>query len=187
VLVQLILRPFYLAEHHWADFFFALVFFVSGYILYADDRFSRAVRRDWPLMLIAGILSTLFFFATAAAGVAMEWMSTPGTPQFYLGWAVFSVNSWCWTVFVLYVGMRFLDFTNSFLKYWQEVILPFFLFHQAVIIAIAYVVVQWDTGVLPKLVTVVLGSFVASLGLSELLVRRVAPLRALLGMKPRQG
>jgi glucan biosynthesis protein C len=187
VLVQLILRPFYLAEHHWADFFFALGFFVSGYILFADDRFSRAVRRDWPLMLIAGILSTLFFFATAAAGVAMEWMSTPGTPQFYLGWAVFSVNSWCWTVFVLYVGMRFLDFTNSFLKYWQEAIMPFFLFHQAVIIAIAYVVVQWDTGILPKLVVVVLGSFVVSLGLSELLVRRVAPLRALFGMKPRQG
>jgi glucan biosynthesis protein C len=186
VLVQLILRPFYPAEHHWADFFFTLVFFVSGYILYADDRFSRAIRRDWPLMLIAGILSTLFFFATAAAGVALEWMSTPGTPQFYLGWAVFSVNSWCWTMFVLYVGMRFLDFSNSFLKYWQEAILPFFLFHQPVIIVIAFFVVQWNTGILPKLVTVVLVSFVASLGLYELLVRRIKPLRALFGMKPRQ-
>jgi glucan biosynthesis protein C len=65
------------------------------------------------------------------------------------------------------------------------VIMPFFLFHQAVIIAIAYVVVQWDAGILPKLVVVVLGSFVVSLGLSELLVRRINPVRALFGMKPR--
>jgi len=83
-----------------------------GYILYADDRFIKAIRRDWPLMLTEGILSTLHLMATAAAGVALEWMSTPGIPQFYLGWSVFSVNSWCWAVFVLYVGMRFLDFTN---------------------------------------------------------------------------
>jgi glucan biosynthesis protein C len=186
VLVQLILRPFYPAEHHWADFVYTLVFFVSGYILYADERFSQAIRRDWPFMLIAGILSTLFFFATAAAGVALEWMSTPGIPQFYLGWSVFSVNSWCWTIFVLYIGMRFLDFSNSFLKYWQDAILPFFLFHQPVIIIIAFYVVQWQASLLVKLPVVVLGSFLVTLGLYELIIRRIKPLGALFGMKPRQ-
>jgi glucan biosynthesis protein C len=188
VLVQLILRPFFLAEHHWADFFFTLIFFVSGYILYADDRFLQAIRRDWPFMLIAGILSTLFFFATAAAGVALEWMSTSGTPQFYLGWTVFCVNSWCWTIFVLYVGMRYLDFAghpgNRWLQYGQDMIMPFFLFHQPVIIIIAFYVVQWEAGILVKLLTVVLGSFVVSLGLYELLVRRIKPVQALFGMKP---
>jgi glucan biosynthesis protein C len=187
VLVQLVFRPFFPAEHHWADFFFTLVFFVSGYILYADDRFFQAIRRDWPFMLIAGILSTLFFFATAAAGVAMEWMSTPGIPQFYLGWAVFCVNSWCWTVFVLYVGMRYLDFSNRWLQYGQETIMPFFLFHQPVIIVIAFYVVQWDAGILAKLLIVVLGSFVVALGLVELLIKRIGTLRGLFGMKPRKS
>jgi glucan biosynthesis protein C len=185
LVVQLILRPFYPAEHHWADFFFTLVFFVSGYILYADDRFSRAIRRDWPLMLVAGILSTLFFFATAAAGVALDWMSTPGIPQFYLGWAVFCVNSWCWTLFVLYVGMRYLDFSNRWLRYGQEMIMPLFLFHQPVIITIAYYVVQWDTGILAKLLVVVLGSFAVTLGLYELVIKRINALRSLFGGKPR--
>jgi glucan biosynthesis protein C len=185
LVVQLILRPFYPAEHHWADFFFTLVFFVSGYILYADDRFSRAIRRDWPLMLVAGILSTLFFFATAAAGVALDWMSTPGIPQFYLGWAVFCVNSWCWTLFVMYVGMRYLDFSNRWLRYGQEMIMPLFLFHQPVIITIAYYVVQWDTGILAKLLVVVLGSFAVTLGLYELVIKRINALRSLFGGKPR--
>jgi peptidoglycan/LPS O-acetylase OafA/YrhL len=184
VLVQFVLRPVYLAEHHWADFFYTLVFFVSGYILYADERFVRAMRRDWPLMLAAGILSTLFFFATAAAGVAIEWMSTPGTPQFYLGWAVFSVNSWCWTMFVLYIGMRYLDFSNKWLQYGQEMIMPFFLFHQPVIIIIAFYVVQWDAGITLKLLVVVLGSLLVALGLVELVIKRINVLRGLFGMKP---
>jgi glucan biosynthesis protein C len=182
--VQLILRPFFPAEHDWTDFVYMLVFFVSGYILYADERFTRAVRRDWPLMLAAGILSTLFFFGAGAADVAQEWMDTRGTAGFYLLWSTWAVNGWCWTMFMLYIGMRHLDFSNAWLQYGQETIMPFFLLHQPVIIVIAYYVVQWDAGVLAKLPVVVLGSLVVSLGLVELVVKRIPPLRALLGMKP---
>lgn len=184
LLVQLILRPLYVAEHDWADFAFMLVFFISGYILIADERFAQAIQRDWPLMLIGGIISTLFFYATAAAEVGLVWMVTPGIPGFYLIWGVWSVNSWCWTMVMLWVGMRFLDFTNRWLQYGQEAIVPFFLFHQPVIVAIAFYVVQWQASILVKLLVVVLSSFVVTLGLYELVVRRVGPLRALFGMKP---
>jgi glucan biosynthesis protein C len=186
VLVQLILRPFFPAEHHWADFVYTLVFFVCGYILYADERFTQAIRRDWPLMLAAGILSTLYFVVTAAAGVALEWMSTPGIPQFYLGWSIFSVNSWCLSMFVVYIGMRYLDFTNKWLRYGQEMIVPFFVLHQPVIITIAFFVVQRDVGITAKLLIVVLGSFVVSLGLVELIIKRFDVLRRLFGMRPRR-
>jgi peptidoglycan/LPS O-acetylase OafA/YrhL len=186
VLVQLILRPFFLAEHHWADFAYTFVFFVSGFILYVDDRFTEAIRRDWPLMLGAGILSTLYFIVTAAAGVALEWMSTPGIPQFYLGWSVFSVNSWCWTMFVMYVGMRFLDFRSKWLVYGGETIMPLFVLHQPVIMVIAYFVVQWEAGILVKLLVVVFGSFLITLGLVELLIKPFGPIRMLFGMRPRR-
>lgn len=186
VLVQIILRPFFLAEHDWADFAFTLIFFVSGYILYADERFLRAIKRDWPIALALGIVSTLFFFAIGAMGVAMDWAVATGTPEFFLLWSVFAVNSWCWTLFVLYIGMRYLDFTNQWLQYGQEMILPFFLFHQPVILTIAFFVVQWEFNLWLKLLIVVLGSFVVSLSLFELLVKRIAPARALFGMKSRQ-
>jgi surface polysaccharide O-acyltransferase-like enzyme len=182
LLAQLSLRPFFPAEHHWADFAYTLAFFLCGYIAYADERFLQAVRRDWALNLAAGIISTLYFFGTASAGVALDWMSDPGLWQFYLGWAVFAINSWCWTLVVLAIGQRYLDFRNRWLEYGQRMIMPFFLFHQPVIIAIAFYVVQWEAGLLVKLLTVVLGSFVVSLGLYEL-VRRIKPLAALFGAK----
>jgi glucan biosynthesis protein C len=185
ILVQIILRPFFLAEHDWADFIFTLIFFVSGYILYMDERFLKAIRRDWPIMLAIGIISTLFFFVIGAMGVAMDWAVAIGTPEFFLLWIVFSVNSWCWTLFILYICMRFLDFTNRWLQYGQEMIMPFFLVHQPVIISIAFFVVQWDVNLWVKLLVVVLGSFVISLCVVELLVKRFNPARALFGMKAR--
>lgn len=183
VLVQFVVRPIYSAEHDWADFIYLLVFFVSGYILYADQRFTQAIRRDWLVALILGIISFLSGLAIFVA-VAPEWADTPGIPGFYLFWSLWSVTGWCWTIFMLYVGMRFLDFRNKWLQYGQEAIVPVFLFHQPVIIVIAFFVVQWDAGIAVKLPIVVLSSFVVTLGLYEFFIRRVSAARALFGMKP---
>ena len=139
VLVQLILRPFFPAEHDWADFVFLFLFFVSGYVLYCDEQFQRAVRRDWLLMLVPAILSTLFFFAAGALDVATQWMETTSDPGFYLLWSIWAVNAWCWTLFMLSVGMRRLDFTSRWLQYGQETILPFFLFHQTILYGFKFV------------------------------------------------
>jgi hypothetical protein len=194
IIVQLVLRPYYPVEQQWTDFVYMLILFVFGYILYADKRFVPAVRRGWPLMLAVGLLSTLFNFASLATGVGFEWWESPGTPGFYLFWSVWAINSWSWTLFVLYIGMRYLDFTNKWLVYGQETILPFYLLHQPVIIAIAFFVVQWDTltalgagiGLAVKLLVVVLGSLLVTLGLVELVIKRINVLRGLFGMKTRR-
>ena len=183
VVVQFLLRPFWPAEHDWTDFVYLLAFFVSGYVLYADERFLRAIQRERWIMLVAALASTLFFFAAGAFDVATEWMEKPGTPGFYLLWTMWAVNGWCWTLFMLDVGMRHLNFTNKYLQYGLETIMPFYLLHQPVIIVIAYFVVQWDAGLTLKVLVVVLGSLLVTLGLVELVIKRVNVLRGLFGMK----
>jgi surface polysaccharide O-acyltransferase-like enzyme len=129
----------------------------------------------------------LFFFAAGALDLAVEWMEASDTPGFYLLWSIWAINSWCWTVFMLYIGMRYLNFTNNWLKYGQETILPFYLLHQPVIIIIAYYVVQWNAGITLKLLVVVVGSLVVTLGLIEFLIKRINFLRKLFGLKPREA
>jgi hypothetical protein len=82
--------------------------------------------------------------------------------------------------------MRYLDFTNKWLRYGGETIMPFFVLHQPVIIVIAYFVVQWDLGVTVKLLVVVLGSFLVTLGMVELVIKRIGLLQGLFGMKTRR-
>ena len=184
VLVRFVLQRGFTGEHDLADFVYNLLFFVSGYILIADERFMRAIRRDWLLHLILGIPCTLFFFSTAAGVPVSDWLASSGTPGFYVSWIVWGINSWCWTMVVFYVGMRFLGYTNKWLQYSREASYPFFIVHQPVIIFIAFYAVQWEVNLLIKLLVVVIGSFAVSLGLYELLVRRINPVRALFGMKP---
>ena len=183
LVVRLSLQPFFPEEHNWADFFFLLSFFILGYLLFADRRFTQAVRRDWPITLAVGIVAFLLFAAITLSMGDIDIEATPRTLLDFTWWGLITVCSWCWTTFMLFVGMRFLDLKSQWVQYGQQAILPFYAVHQPAIVVIAYFVVQWNTGLLPKMLVVVLGGFIVSLGFYELLVRRVAPLRAMFGMK----
>ena len=182
--VRMSLQPFFPGYTDWADFAYMLVFFVCGYLVYADKRLVQAIRRDWRLALTVGVISTLTMLVGLTAGGGEQWVKDPRTPGFYLGWGLVGVNGWCWTLFALWVGLRFFDFRNRWLDRGQELIVPFYVFHQPPIVLLAFFVVLWQAGMLFKLAVILLGSFIITLGFCEGVVRRVKPARALFGMKP---
>jgi hypothetical protein len=182
-LVRLGLKPLFPLEQDWGDFFYLMSMFILGFVLYAHEGIPRAIRRDGAILLAMVILSTAAWAWLALTDESFDLWASPRTLRGFLLWTVITINCWCWTTFMLFVGMRYLDFSNKWLQYAQEAVLPFFLLHQPVIMAIAFYVVQWDTGIPAKLVTVVLGSFVVTLAIYELVIRRTAPLRTLFGMK----
>jgi hypothetical protein len=174
-------------DYGWVDFLYYLLFFVAGYIIIGNEQLMDAIRRDWKLHLSLGILCTMFIFSVAAGVPIYDWMGSRSTPWFYITWTLWGINSWCWTTVVFFVGMQFLDNTNQWLYYSREATYPFFFSHQPVIVFIAFYAVQWETGLLVKLLVVMVGSFIVSISFYELLVRRIDPVRALFGMRPKRS
>ena len=159
-----------------------LVFFVIGYILFADERFQKIIRRDWLYGLVVGGINTLVIVTFLALGVGVDWVTNPEVPGFYLAWTLVGVNAWCWVVVALYIGMRFLDIKNKLLAYGQETMMSIYLFHHLVIVIIAFYVVQWDVAVIWKMLLVIFVGFLLTVAIHELLVKRIKPLRNLLGL-----
>jgi glucan biosynthesis protein C len=182
--VRLGLQPFFPELQDWADFFTFGAFFVLGYLLFTDERFCRAIRRDWRILLGVGIVA---FLAGTAIGMSFgfELEEPPRVFREFLIWGLMVACGWCWTAFMLYIGMRYLDRDSKALRYGLSVNLPFFVVHQPVILAIAYFVVQWEASIAIKLLVVVLGAFAVSIGITELVIKRVGILRVLFGMKVR--
>jgi len=181
--VRLGLQPFFPEAQDWADFFSHGTFFVLGYLLFCDERFLRAIRRDWPILLGAGIVATV---GTAAIGMSIESFDLfrpPGTFREYLLWGLMAACGWCWTAFMLFIAMRYLDRDSKVLRYGLTANLPFFVVHQPVILVIAYFVVQWDAGILPKFLILIVSAFAVSLGLYQFVIRPSGLLRMIFGMK----
>jgi len=184
IAVELLLRPFFPQEHDWADFLIRMCFFILGFVLYSNEGITLGVRRDWWVLLTLGTASVAVMLGMYLAELPVfDWADDRSTPWFYLIHSLTTIVAFSYSLVMLFVGKRFLNFTNGLLAYAREAVLPFFMLHQPAIVVVAFFVVQWDAALLLKLVPVVLVSFALAMGAYEGVIHRVRPLRALFGMR----
>jgi peptidoglycan/LPS O-acetylase OafA/YrhL len=98
--------------------------------------------------------------------------------------AVFAnVFTWLWLLVFLGYGRAYLSFGNRLLSWSRDASYPVYILHQTVIIGIAYFVVHQPWAPWTKYWVVLAGTLVGCVALYQLVLRRVAPLRFLLGIK----
>jgi peptidoglycan/LPS O-acetylase OafA/YrhL len=182
------LRGLFEAQRSWADFLSYAIYFVIGYIMSADERFTDAVRRLEWISLALWLLG--FSGGIGLLVLVLGYDPIPGHESFSLTYVLYqviwSISSWSAVVFVLSIGARYLNANHRMLAYANEAVLPFYLFHQTVILLVGFFVVRWKLGILAKLLIVAAISFPLILILYELLVRRLNAVRFLFGMKPKE-
>jgi glucan biosynthesis protein C len=184
IVVRSLVQPFFPEQHDWGNFVYLFGIFVLGALLFADERFAAAVRRDWRWMFTGGATALGVVMAAIATGLGQEWLETPDSVGFFIVWGALSLAGWCLSVTFLALGMRFLDYTNRLLEHSMEIIMPFYLLHQPIIIAIAFYVVQWNLNLYLKALIVLTCSFAVTMVIVEALARGAKPLRTLFGMSP---
>jgi glucan biosynthesis protein C len=186
-LIRVALGPAFPAENDWATFVYYLTFFVYGYLLISRPSFAEAIRKQGWIALSLGILCFALIGVTYAAGYLETWLSsTSNIAGFLLIHLLLSIFIWAWIVFILSCGIRWLNFTTKRLPEANEAVLPFYVLHQPAIVVIAFFVVQWDMGILPKWLIISTLALALILAVYVLLIRRVNWLRWLFGMKPRK-
>ncbi len=143
-------------------------FFLAGFLIVSNPRLQARIQRLRWLSLTLGISLDVVRIA----------LWEPGSNTLY------ELSAWFWILTFLGFAMAHLNFTNPFLKYANEAVLPFYILHQTVLLCVGYFVVQWDTPDLVKWLVIAPISFCIIMGLYEYLVRRSNVLRFLFGMKP---
>jgi glucans biosynthesis protein C len=159
-----------------------ITFFISGFIFMADPRFIEAIDRKRRLLLIVGPMMLVF----------LTICSYESWPSRFPDWfdvivdRYYAFISWFTILAVLAYGKRLLNFTNRLLNYFAEASYPLYILHQTVIVIIAYYLVQTDIAVAIKYVTLVACSFVSSVLVYDILVKRNTVTRFLFGIRPRR-
>ena len=159
--------------------FFVVV--LLGFVLMADERIGRVIDREWIWMLCLGVAASIaYIWAAPRAGELWD------TSMGYAGMKFFyEVGVWCVMLGLLGLGHRFLTLGGPVWRYATEAAYPFYILHQTVIVAVAYVVCAWDWPVAVKMAAVAAVSLSLTLAVYELAVRRWRPVRFLFGMKTR--
>jgi glucans biosynthesis protein C len=164
-------------------FLYYIFFLLYGFVIVSNERLQTTIKRTRWSYLVAGLLlSAVFIFLSAnqANPFIGAWEDELGDPLYFL--------SAC-TLLPAFLGfaMQHLTRNTPFLKYAGEAVLPFYILHQTVLLALGYFVVRWMIPGLAKWAIIYAGSFIIIMALYEFLVRRNNVLRVLFGMKLLRG
>ena len=153
----------------------------------SDKRFTVGVRKQGWICLALWIVG---FCVMGFVIFVLGFNPFPGAESYSLAYVfyqlAYSITSWGAVVFVLNIGARYLNTSPKALAYGNEAVLPFYLFHQTIILCVGWYVIRWDMGILAKLLIVVAICFPLIMIVYELLVRRFNVVRFFFGMRPRK-
>ena len=159
-------------------------------ILLADRRLLNAVVDSGPRLIVVGIgLVGLGLVAVSCANgrshserdasSLMRLETAPVLDVPSLGYIALRTGAGAaLTGGCLWIGVRWFRSQPSWLPRANRAILPFYILHHPVAVAVAAVVVQWSMGLWAKLIVVLVASLAGSLALTALAMRTVSDERS---------
>jgi glucan biosynthesis protein C len=158
-----------------------LVLFITAYVMASSPQFEESIEKNKTTALLLGIITSLSIVALLAVG-----LSDPSAMERYyvLVSTVWALNGWCWVTAILGFGRKHLSFDHKYLKISNELVLPFYILHQSVIVAVSFYVVGSNLIVVEKYLLVVLASFPIIVALLYP-ISKINLLRFLFGMRMR--
>lgn len=155
--------------------------FLYGFVLASDICFQQAIDQLTWIALAFGV------FAATLNIMAPIRNFTPWSMQWAALGLIYQLGRWMLTLAVLGLGHRFLNRTNSVLRYASEAAMPFYLLHMTFSVLTGYFVIELNAAVVTKYPLIVLIATGLTLVAYELL-RHWNVTRWLFGMKPiKQG
>ncbi len=165
------------------NIFVYLVFFLYGCLLASDKKYIRLVEKNRVPFLAFAVLTTLIGLGLRRTGISPSFGSLA-----YLGVAgLRTFNSWMWVLALLGLGSRYLTYRNRLLEYANEAVLPFYILHQSIIVAVGFFFLGWSVDIFIKYLALAAVSFLLIMLIYEFIVRRLGLLRFLFGMKARSN
>ena len=166
----------------WFVFISSITFYFFGFFFSAINSFWESCLRYRKLFLsIALTLAIILFF------------------KYYWNWEEYRPNEQntnlyvygflngfhIWTVILSSIGfaMKYLNYSNYHLSYLNAAIYPFYILHQAVIVAAGYYVLQLDISISLKLILLLIICIVTIWLLYHFIIRKTVISRVLFGMK----
>ena len=173
--------------------------FLYGFLIASDARFESALSRvRWPAMAVAAAATVGLLGWTVAAGPGVVNGAGPGWS------ALQGLAGWTWLAAIAGFAAAFTARRRQTgtatpravpareprwqraAGYANQAVLPFYLLHEPVIVAFAWIIVRWHAPILVKYPVLVAASFTATLVIYELAVRRYRITRLLSGVKTRE-
>ena len=156
-----------------------LFFLLWGFLLVADERLQESIRRLRWFSTSVGLALTVVFVILISQITDLDVL----TPRLILAGVMRVFGGWISILGFMGLAAQYLTAHTPKLDYANEAVLPFYVFHQTVLLAVGYFVLQWGQPDVLEWVVIATISFASIIVLYEFGVRRFNVMRFLFVMK----
>jgi glucans biosynthesis protein C len=158
----------------WYAFSFYFICFVSGYVMASlGSSLWKAFISIRQISLLFGILLSTMVLWMLSKGENPVWIQI-----------LKPVNTWSWIITIFGYGSKYLNKKSKLLSYRNRAVYPIYILHQTIIIILAYLLMDHPLHYVWKMLILLVGTYGISLVLYEFVIRRIALLGPLFGLKP---
>ncbi len=170
----------YLEFGGWNLFSYLLIF-IYGYIFASNNKFKQVIEKSRNISIVFGVITTILVLLIM---VIFQDQLLDGSLQLtdFLFYGLRVINGWSWMVVVLGLFSEYLNRDHKSRKFLNEIVMPFYVLHQTIIIIVGFYIVSLDLNIFAKFLIISSLSFVIIMGL-VLIIRKVNVLRFLFGMR----
>lgn len=170
----------------WYVFTSSITFYVLGFFLGAIRNFWDTCLKYRRMFLLIALTVAIVLF------VRYYWNWELNKPKeqdmdLYVYGLLNGLHIWTIILAAIGYAMKYLNFSNKNLSYLNTAVYPFYITHQAVIVASGYYILEWDMGILPKLLLLVLVCLTTIWTLYHFIIRKTILTRVLFGMRWNYG
>lgn len=167
----------------WARILFMIVIFLYGVLFYIFPWFRESLERNFGVAFATGVTISTFIIIMHLFNYRLVFgYNVPNLLQLGIN----SLATLCWLIVLLGFSQRTLNFSNRFLEYASEAVLPIYIIHQTIIIIFGYYIVNTDFSLIVKYILINMVSFVLIVAIYDTIVKRFGLLRFLFGMRSMQ-
>ncbi|MHA1912824.1 MAG: acyltransferase family protein [Promethearchaeota archaeon] len=166
-----VFKPFsILGQFGGYNLFSLLIFYIIGYLIASAKQFKESIEKHVIMAVIIGIISTLLL------PIVILFFSND-----FLFWLLGLLYAWSWIIVILGLGSKHLNFNHKSRKFLNDIVMPFYILHQTIIVIIGFFIVQLDLIMFLKYIIISSVSFVIVIGL-VMIIKKINVLRFLFGM-----
>ena len=158
-----------------------LFFFITGMIFVANKELWQRVCEHRLYHLIILLISTVIFYGYYYSPDLSDYLSL--NVRWSIWWFVCCLVSWSALLTILGYAQFYLKKTPQWLRLSNELIYPFYIFHQTVIVVIGFYVINWQTSILIKIISLLFLSLITTCGICLFIIKPFNLFRFLFGLK----
>lgn len=163
----------------WAAHYLYISIFLLGFIIVSSNPLQKKIKQLRRLGLALALITVTLLYG-------LFWFSDTG--WHYLGRSIYyylvSVNRWCWVIAIVGFSLCYLKKSTPYLKMLNELVYPFYILHQTVIIILGYYIKELSWPIAAKFWSVAIATFIICYALIRYVIIKANFLRIPFGMKP---